>query len=356
MRTFREGESARDERQQVNTQASSGGEANLMRRIIAFLISSALLVLIYRLVDFSTLIDAMRMAKRTLVAVGILTVLPLMLATAWRLCVLTGRAKVGFFEAVQLVLVASTLNLFLPSKAGDIAKAWVLVHRHGMEGKLALSISIFEKALDLTSLLLLGVIALLYVAGDNTLLWASAAVTALLFLVLLAMILPIGLAAITGRILTKFITARLVGPVERLFDTWQSVIIWYWSDRRQAVGVLLLSIAIWAGHLMQFWLFALSVSANIPILDNMAFATLGILAGLLPFTFAGIGTRDAALIHLYGAYLTPGQGAFLGVLATLRYVMPGIAGLPFLAQSIRSIKMTKVNIATSAAVERIERT
>jgi uncharacterized membrane protein YbhN (UPF0104 family) len=62
----------------------------------------------------------------------------------------------------------------------------------------------------------------------------------------------------------------------------------------------------------------------------MAFATLGILAGLLPLTMAGIGSRDAVIIHFYSAYMSPGAAAVLGVLATLRYVIPAIAGLPFI--------------------------
>lgn len=62
----------------------------------------------------------------------------------------------------------------------------------------------------------------------------------------------------------------------------------------------------------------------------MAFATLAILAGLLPFTMAGIGTRDAAILFLYAPYLSAGQAAVLGVLATVRYLAPALAGLPFM--------------------------
>jgi uncharacterized membrane protein YbhN (UPF0104 family) len=122
--------------------------------------------------------------------------------------------------------------------------------------------------------------------------------------------------------------------LEKFSATWQTVVVWFWSDRRRAGAVTAMSMAIWAGHLFQFWLFALAIGAVIPLIDNMAFATLGILAGLLPFTVAGVGTRDWALVHFYGGYLSPGQGAFLGILATLRYVIPAIAGLPFLNQSI----------------------
>jgi uncharacterized protein (TIRG00374 family) len=306
-----------------------------MHRLIAFFVSTTLLVLLYQLIDFSTLTDAMRKADPTLLATGIVAVIPLTVGTAWRFSILTGQARVGIIKSIELILIASTLNLFLPSKMGDIAKAAVLVDRDGMNGKLALSVCLFEKTLDLASLVLLGVIALFYVAGDSPLLGVLAALTSLLLLLLMAIILPVRLLPSAAILAGKILNGRIAGLLKRFSETWQSVVVWFWSDWRRAIGVLLLSIAIWAGHLMQFWLFALAIGAIIPILDNMAFATLGILAGLLPFTFAGVGTRDMALVHFYGAYLTPGEGALLGILATLRYLIPAVAGLPFVGQSIR---------------------
>jgi glycosyltransferase 2 family protein len=306
-----------------------------MRRLIAFLVSATLLVLLYRLIDFSTLTRAMRMSDPALLAAGVVAVIPLTLGTAWRFSILIGHKRIGILKSIELILVASTLNLFLPSKMGDIAKAAVLVDRDGIDGKLALSICIFEKTLDLASLVLLGVIALFYVANNSPLLCVLGALTASLLLLLVAVILPVGLLSTAASLVGKILNGRIAGLLERFSETWQSVVLWFWSDRRRAVGVLVLSIAIWAGHLMQFWLFALAIGAIIPILDNMAFATLGILAGLLPFTFAGIGSRDVALVHFYRPYLTPGEGALLGILATLRYVIPAIAGLPFVGQSIR---------------------
>lgn len=309
-----------------------------MQRLIAIFVSTTLLVLLYRVIDFSALVDAMRMADPGLLTIGLGAVVPLTLATAWRFSILTRAARVGMLTSIELILIASTLNLFLPSKMGDLAKAVVLVDRNEMDGKLALSICLFEKALDLASLVLLGGIALVYVAGDSPLLWGLAAMVALLFFALIAMVLPLDVVPKAARIAGKFASGRITAFLQGFSQTWESVMAWFWSDWRRAIAVLGLSVAIWAGHLIQFWLFALAIGASIPLLNNMAFATLGLLAGLLPFTFAGIGSRDLALVHFYGAYLTPGEGAFLGVLATLRYVIPAIAGLPFVGQSIRRFR------------------
>jgi hypothetical protein len=79
----------------------------------------------------------------------------------------------------------------------------------------------------------------------------------------------------------------------------------------------------------------------VPLLDNMAFATLAILVGLLPFTFAGIGSRDMAIVYFYGPYLSLGGAAFLGILATLRYVIPAIAGIPFAGELAAAAAMQR---------------
>ncbi|MEJ2040882.1 MAG: hypothetical protein P8X55_18420, partial [Desulfosarcinaceae bacterium] len=63
---------------------------------------------------------------------------------------------------------------------------------------------------------------------------------------------------------------------------------------------------------------------------HLALTPLAIFAGLLPLTYAGVGTRDAALIYFLRDYLSPGAGAALGILCTMRYIVPALAGLPFL--------------------------
>jgi uncharacterized protein (TIRG00374 family) len=313
-----------------------------MRQLAALITSAVLHALIYWRINISTLFDAMRGADWGLLTISILCIMPLTLATAWRFSMLTRAAGVRFVEAIRMVLGASTLNLFLPSKIGDIAKAAVLVEHHNMDVKLALSISIFDKALDITSLLFFGVIALFWVGPSSSrVIGALTFVTLVLLLVMVGLILPFGPISKSLRVVAQLAPSRIHGRILRFIDAWQSFSVWFWEDRRRALEVLSLSIAIWFGHLMQYWLFVLSLGAHVPLLENIAYATLGILAGLLPVTFAGIGSRDAALIYFYGAYLTPGQGAFLGVLATLRYIIPALAGLPFVIQFVHTAGKVK---------------
>ena len=86
------------------------------------------------------------------------------------------RGQLGFGEANRLILVASVLNLVLPSKMGDIAKAWFMNDRGHLEGSLALSLVVFEKACDMLSLLLWCVFGLIVLPARKTrLFWTMTA-------------------------------------------------------------------------------------------------------------------------------------------------------------------------------------
>lgn len=77
-------------------------------------------------------------------------------------------------------------------------------------------------------------------------------------------------------------------------------------------------------------MFILALRTSVPLIESLALSPLAILAGLIPLTFAGIGTRDAALVFLYAAFLSAPEAAALGLLCTARYFLPALAGLPFL--------------------------
>lgn len=304
-----------------------------MKKLLGLLISLVLLAVIWWQVDLGAIGAAMAAADPWWLAAGLATIIPLTLVTALRFGMLT-RTPIGLWPATRLILGASTLNLVLPSKLGDLAKGLVLTGRYGFDMKLAVAIVVMERSLDMAALLFWGVLALLWVGWGDPWLMLAAAGTGALLLVLILLLSPLGVArrmiALAGRIAPGKIGRWLTG----FADEWQEAVRWFWSVPGRVVSVAAVSLLIWGGHLAQFWLFAQGLG-SVPFIDNMAFATLAILAGLLPFTMAGIGTRDAAILVLYAPFLTSGAAAVLGVLATLRYLIPAIAGLPFMGDYLK---------------------
>lgn len=304
-----------------------------MKKLIGLLVSLALLAILWWQVDLDAIAAAARAADPLWLGAGLVTIIPLTLVTALRFTMLS-RVAVGLWPATRLILGAATLNLVLPSKMGDLAKGLVLTGRHGFSTQLAVAVVVMERSLDMAALLFWGVLAMLWLGQGQPLMLLAAAGTGALLLLLLILLSPLRLASGLLMVGSRLLPGRAGRWLAGFAGEWQTAVAWFWSEPGRVAAVALVSLAIWGGHLAQFWLFAQGLGA-VPFLDNMAFATLAILAGLLPFTMAGIGTRDAAILFLYAPFLGPGEAAVLGVLATLRYLIPAIAGLPFMGDYLR---------------------
>ncbi|SBV97910.1 conserved membrane hypothetical protein [uncultured Alphaproteobacteria bacterium] len=301
----------------------------MMKRLVGLCVSFGIVAVLWWRVDVRAIAAAARDADPVWLASGLAMVVPLTLVTAWRFGRLADGA-VGVGTAIRLVLSASTLNLVMPSKMGDIAKSWVLIRRHGFSTRHALALVGVEKVLDFASLLVWGAGALFWVGIDQPwVLLAALAVVGLLGMLLL-LILPVAAARRLLVRISGLLPGRVGHAVAAFLDSWEATVSRFWARPGRALGILGVSVALWGAHLAQFWLFARALDVGVPFVDNMAFATLAILAGLLPLTIAGVGTRDAAIVVFYAPWLAPSQGAVLGMLATMRYVIPAVAGLPFL--------------------------
>ena len=160
-----------------------------MRKAIGLLVSLALLALIWWQVDVDAILAATAQADPRWLAAGLLTIVPLTLVTAQRLRMLS-RTPLSLGSATRLILSASTLNLILPSKMGDIAKGVALTGRHGFGTKLAVALVVMERSLDMAALLFWGVLALLWVGLDEPLYLLAALAVAALFALLLVLLSP----------------------------------------------------------------------------------------------------------------------------------------------------------------------
>ncbi|NEP30802.1 lysylphosphatidylglycerol synthase transmembrane domain-containing protein [Moorena sp. SIO3B2] len=310
-----------------------------MKRLISIAISLVILGVIYTKIDFPQLIAVFKECDRMWMAISLGMVIPITLFTAWRLQQLmpTG-SQLRFWEANRLILAASTLNMVLPSKMGDIAKAYFMKQRGNLAGSLSLAIVIFEKACDMLSLLLWCVFGLLLYPGKSGFFWLMTA--GIIFGLIL------GLFLLSSRkfahlffLVTKKIAPKKFRPnLEKMQMSWGEMHGYFWHDPKQLFKITLTSIFIWFLHLLQIWLFILALNAWTPFLANLALSPLAILAGLLPLTFAGVGTRDAALIFFYQRYFPKEEAAALGLLCTSRYLLPAIGGLPFLGQYLTTVR------------------
>ncbi len=296
----------------------------MTRRLITLLISLLILGAIYHRIDFAKLGAVLRNADGFWLVVSLGMVVPLTLFTAWRLQMIApAAAHIDFAESNRLILAASALNMVLPSKMGDIAKAGFM-RTETTPASFTLALVVFEKSADMLSLLFWCAFGLFFYPHADKFFYGLA--------VCITFGLIFGIALLSSRRMADlgFGFGRNLKKVQALESGWKEMQNHFWADKGRVMRIAALSVLIWFLHLLQIWLFILALRAFVPFIFALGLAPLAILAGLLPFTFAGIGTRDAALIFLYQPYFDAAVAAALGLLCTARYLMPAIAGLPFL--------------------------
>ncbi|MGF1536265.1 MAG: lysylphosphatidylglycerol synthase transmembrane domain-containing protein [Elainellaceae cyanobacterium] len=309
-----------------------------MKRLISLVVSLGILTLIYWKIDFAGLLQVFRNCHILWMLVSLAMVIPITAASAWRLQVLSPpQANLTAAEANRLILAASSLNMVLPSKMGDIAKAYFMRDRGGISGALAVSLVVFEKACDMLSLLLWCVFGLLFYQPKN---WLFLLMTAAIFAGLIFGSLLLAwppFATFAFRAAQRVAPGKLRPKLEEMHQSWEAMHRYAWRDRDRLLTITGMSVGIWLLHLLQIWFFIFALNARVPFLTNLALSPLAILAGLLPLTFAGVGTRDAALIAFYAPFFNAQVGAALGLLCTSRYLLPAVAGLPFLERYLSAI-------------------
>jgi len=311
-----------------------------VKRIVSLVIGLGILAIIYTRINIAGIADAFRGSNLELLIIGLLLVIPITMITSWRLqCLMPNGMALNFAEANRLVLAASSLNMILPSKAGDFAKAYFMADRGYIKGSLALSLVIFEKTCDFMSLLVWCAFGLFLYPEKDAIFW--------LLTLCIAGGLFLGLFMLGSKKFSHgfFLMVQRVVPEKtgekflQLDAAWNEMHVFFWGDRRNLCKVAITSVFLWFLHLFQIWLFILALGLFTPLIISLALSSIAILIGLLPLTFAGIGTRDAAIIALYHPYFSAASGAALGLLCTTRYLMPAIGGLPFLGRYMATMNI-----------------
>jgi len=327
------------ERLPIMTSNPSEGPLELARgktpwKVLSVAFSAAILWLLYRKLDRRLMLDVLAHADVTWLMLSVGMIVPITLLTAARFrWVASPRWAPPYADALGLTLISNALNLFLPAKLGDLAKSRFLCTQRGATAGFGVSVVVFERLSDVFSVATWCLIG--WFTGAATVSVDAAALLAIcLWLLSGGLMFSGGLA---GSGLKK---AGRYGPFrtsEKLRLLWRG-----WPELQAALGgrvrwLALYSVGIWFLHLTQIWMFTLAVRANVPFAVGLTLAPVVLLCALVPFTFGGIGPRDAAAIYLFSEYMPPELAASVGLLTISRAVVPSVAAIPLLRRYLRSI-------------------
>ena len=265
-------------------------------RGIKLAISITLVAMLYRSADWSQVIVELREVDPSWLVASLLLFVPQTVVSAWRWQRLVAdRHTLPLAESLRHTLAASAFNLIMPAKTGDFSKAaWLdsdaCVERAKLGGRIMV-----EK---------LGDVACLFVC------------------------MALGLGGMIG--ISTLVVATALG-------------LFAWRDTRgegnlRWLPIMASTLVLWSLHLAQVHCFLLAAGVDATWLTTLSRVPLALFAGLIPGTFCGIGTRDSALVWLYADSAPAAVMAVVGLLTSLRYLVPGAAGIAVLATawSVRS--------------------
>lgn len=253
---------------------------------------------------------------------------------------------------MRLTLAASALNLVFPAKSGDLLKSYFVSRRGIVPAGVSVSLIVYERLCDIMGLVMWSIIGWIASASHASTLATSLVPPLALVAVACAILLSSehGAERIAG-LVTWLVPWKRFEAFRHFAQGWPALHRELRGRRGRLMGI---SIAMWLLSLTQIWLFTYALSMPVPFLVSLNVAGLALLAGQVPFAFAGLGPRDLAFVVLLAPYARAESAAAVGLLAGLRLFIPAIAALPILRPYVSAL-MDDASVWARSAVRQEER-
>jgi len=258
------------------------------------------------------------------IAVAVILVLADRALMAYRwvmlLCIIDPAERPPLAEVMRIFFVSTFVGTFLPaSVGGDAVRAYSMT-RLNVRGRDAVASVFLDRMLGVASILLMAALGLILardLAGNRAIV-VSLGVGALLCAVTLLMVFSDGAARIASAVITR-LPARL-----RDFGDGLIASIGRYSDHHlRLVNVLLGSLAVQVLRIVQAYFLGVGLGIALSPAAYFAFVPLILLVMLLPVTFNGIGTSQAAFVWFFGRV---GVGAPAAFALSVLFVALGVVG------------------------------
>jgi uncharacterized protein (TIRG00374 family) len=304
--------------------------------LLSLLVSGGLIYLLYRTLNLRQVGEALLTADRLWLVISIGMILPITVLRAMRFFwVAPEGALPGHAEAFKLTLVSSALNVFVPAKAGDLIKSYFVAKRGQTSTGVAIAIIVYERLCDIFGLIFWCLLGWFIGRPEVTSLpiafWGVLAGLGTLCGVLISS----ERAAAAWRAGTmRLIPDGKLRKLRQLAMGWPDLLE-VLRNRRQ--WIVPFSLVLWLTHLFQIWLFTVALSLDVPFTVCASLSAIALMAGQLPLTVAGVGTRDVALVVLLASYMAPESAAAMGVLISTRNFLPPLIGIPLMRPYLATV-------------------
>ncbi len=204
-------------------------------------------------------------------------------------------------SAMKSWLMGFSFSMATPARLGDLSRAYYLKTKIGL-GKGLVTV-VADRIADITVLFCLALLGFISFAGMFAG-YAGLAMTVLAFFILFLLAVYLSTRKRLARILLRPVAARIVPS--RYWPDFSSVFHDFYRNlgsvrngKRNMILLFVLSALAWFVSVLEYYLLALSIGLGVSYLFLLSAMPIVVLLDLLPISFSGIGTRDAALIFFF---------------------------------------------------------
>ncbi len=310
--------------------------------ILKIVISLIILIALLKFIDFNFLIESIKQAKKLFLLPIILLLILFLVVRSYIFKRIIN--KISFKESFYLSLIAIALNIFLPASSGGLFRSYFGYKRTGIKEEM-LSSSIIDLLIASISIFALGILFSWIFSFYYTIIFL------ILFIILSLFLIKPGLIPwnLLNRIIKIFSKEDL--NKEKLLSSFS-------INTSLKIQLFLLSLLSWFINFFEFYLICKMFSININLFYIFTISPLITLARILPFTFTGLGSKDAVIMYFFSLVnINP----TLALLASLTHffinIIPGLFAIHLLFKKQQTNKdiifrNKKIKLATDADKEK----
>jgi uncharacterized protein (TIRG00374 family) len=221
----------------------------------------------------------------------------------WKIIVNSVKNDFTLKESIKAFFVGFSFSTITPAKLGDFIKVlYIQDDRCGL-GK-SLATVVIDRLIDiilLFSIALVGVYGFsvfyhIEIISVSTLTLLIAGIIAGIYIVLNKSVL----SALLKPFFNLFVPQHLKGKISLYYNDFFTGLFAFYKDRRRFYSSILVGLISWIPPFIYGYLLALSIGIDTGIFFFVLVIPIISLLDLLPISISGIGTRDVALIFLFG--------------------------------------------------------
>lgn len=221
----------------------------------------------------------------------------------WKIIVNSVKTDFTLLESVKAFFVGFSFSTITPGKLGDFIKVFYIKDDRCGLGK-SLATVVIDRLIDIVMLVSIAMVGIYgfsvfyhrEIISVSTLVLLIAGVISGIYIVLNKSVL----SALLKPFFNLFVPQHYKSKISLYYNDFFTGLFAFYYDRHRFYSSILVGIISWIPTFIYGYLLALSISIDIGIFFFVLVIPIISLLDLLPISISGIGTRDVALIFLFG--------------------------------------------------------